>query len=384
MTVAGTLFFVSVGAIVYTYALYPALLLMFAPRRTSTTCPEISDDAGLPDVTVVLSAFNEEDCIAARIENLLAQDYPADKLHILIGSDGSTDKTAAIVRPYVCERVQLLDFKENRGKATVLNDLVAASRTEVLVFTDANTDFAGDAVRRLAAWFQNADVVAVSGELKITAGGEAAGEGLYWRVEQQLKRVEGAIGGLLGANGAIYALRRRAYETLPADTVCDDFVIVMNAAMTGGQVLYDETATAFEEASDVAGEYKRRIRIGVGNYRALFRHPQYFSKSGAARLFTYVSHKVLRWLVPLFMVVAVLSAGFMRHESTFFALAFWGQLLFYAAVYFVYHTRQQRQWPGFVTSIVHIVVLNVAFGHGFWRFLVGPKQGTWARTERSS
>ena len=384
MSVAGTLFFLSVASILYTYALYPALLIAFGPRRTDSARPEPREDSALPAVTVVLSAFNEEDCIGARIENLLAQDYPADKLHVLVGSDGSADQTAAIVRPYVGERVQLLDFKENRGKATVLNDLVAASRTEILVFTDANTDFADDAVRRLAAWFQDSAVVAVSGELKITAGGEAAGEGLYWRVEQQLKRIEGAIGGLLGANGAIYALRRDVYEPLPPDTVCDDFVIVMNAAMTGNRVVYDESAVAFEEASDVAGEYKRRIRIGVGNYRALFRHPQYFSQSSAARLFTYVSHKVLRWLVPLFMIVAVLSAGVMRHESAFFALAFWGQLLFYAAIYLAYRTREQTRWPGIVTSVVHIVVLNVAFAHGFWRFLVGPNKGTWARTERSS
>ena len=258
------IFWVSLSLLVYSYFIYP-LLLRLLVKPKSIILQDLSD---YPSVDIVIAAYNEESCIKARIENALQQNYQG-QLQVLVASDGSKDKTGEIITSFEDPRVKAFDFPENRGKISVLNDLIANSSADFLVLTDANTEFNDDAVDTLIRSFSG-NVGAVSGELILeTDDGNQNQDGLYWKYEQLLKKYESALGGLLGANGAIYAIKRELYIPLSKDTVVDDFCIVMNIKKQGYQVLYNELAVATEEiAPSLKEEYGRRVRIGIGNYKA--------------------------------------------------------------------------------------------------------------------
>ncbi len=381
-----SIFWFSLGLILYTYVFYPIALVLVArvtrsSAGNSTPWSELTDDA-LPAVTVIISAYNEEDCISDRLKNLLALDYPQNKLNVLIGSDGSRDNTAKEVAPFVSDQIQFIDFEINRGKASVLNDLVKAAETELLVFSDANTDFMPNAIRELVKHFSDSRVIAVSGELQVEDTSQHK-ESFYWRLEQKMKQSEGHLDALLGANGAIYALRKMAFVELPPDTIIDDFEVVMTAAMDGGRVVYEPKAVAIEEAAPgLADEYMRRVRIGLGNYRAMFRHPEYLIAASFRRAFCYFSHKIVRWSVPLFMILVFLTSLILATNSVFFRWIFVAQIIGYVILYGVYLTRDRVAWPSVVQLPLHLLTLNIALAHGFVRYVSGHGGGTWARTRR--
>jgi cellulose synthase/poly-beta-1,6-N-acetylglucosamine synthase-like glycosyltransferase len=380
-TVLEVLLWSAVALLAWTYAIYPFLMARLGRAPSAAASP--MGDAELPTVAVIVAAFNEERHIGERIENLLAQDYPRGKLRVLVGSDGSRDRTVEIARAHAGERVEVHDFTVNRGKASVLNDLVALSRAEVLVFTDANTVFMGDTVRRLASAL-DADTAAVCGELvleKPVEGGDNR-DHQYWDSERRLKAAESAIGGLVGANGGVYAMRREHYRPIAPDTICDDFVIAMNVAASGGGLRYVPEAVAYEDTpGDVVQEFHRRARIGIGNYQALFQHPDFLLKSRWALRFTYVSHKVLRWLSPHLLLLVLACSLLLAAEPFYLAFAAL-QLAGYAVALFAFLSRDRIRWPGIVHAGVFFAVLNVAFLVAFRRFVTADYRGSWRRTER--
>ncbi len=371
-------FWLSLALLVYSYFIFPLILRMFVtPKAVRRTKPDIA-----PSVDIIIAAYNEESCIKERIENALQQDYVGD-FQILVASDGSHDNTGAIIESFEDDRVQAFNFEVNRGKISVLNDLVGKSSADILVFTDANTDFNSDAVTILIESF-NDNVGAVSGELILeTEDGNQNLDGLYWRYEQFLKKCESELGSLLGANGAIYALKRELYIPLPTDTIVDDFCIVMNVKKQGFDVLYNDQAIAKEEvAPSLEDEVGRRVRIGVGNYKAFFANLWALSPSQGLLSWCFWSHKVLRWFAPHFMLLALISNA-MLLESTLFRLTFIGQILFYAVAF---HGQKRihkgQKVRGIVAIVSFFVSMNVALGQGFIRFCKGQKSGGWKRTAR--
>lgn len=392
-------FWLSAGSLVYAYVGYPLLLALVAAvsqlrsdaaylMRRADRRPAGAGRQALHEVAVVMSALNEEVCIEARLRNLLEQDYPAEKLRIYVGSDGSTDETAAIVRRVASEaggdRVRLLEYPQRRGKASVLNDLVAETEEPLLLFTDANTMFDRDAVSRLARHFEDPALGAVCGELTIVTAGATNQDSLYWRIERLLKFLEARIGGLLGANGAIYALRRDLYRPLPADTVVDDFVVVMNAACAGSKVKYDPEARAHEDAPPaLEDEFRRRVRIGVGNYQAFFRYPEYLTRGGLARSFAYFSHKVLRWFGPVFMLLAFAASAALLDVALYQGL-FLLQIAVYLVALLVVAYGRQRRVPRLLRALTYVLTLNAAFAVALAKYATGGGQGAWRRTERES
>jgi cellulose synthase/poly-beta-1,6-N-acetylglucosamine synthase-like glycosyltransferase len=263
-----------------------------------------------PRVSIVLAAFDEERCIREKIENCLALDYPADRLEIVLGCDGCTDRTAAVAREAGQGRVRVVELSPRQGKASVLARLVPGAAGDVVVLTDANVAFHPGALRGLARRFHDPSVGAVVGRLRLRPR-DGAGEGLYWAYETFLRYLEGKLGCVLGANGGIYAIRRILFAPLPPDTIVDDFVIPLRIAVRGWKVPYEPTAVAYEDASgDAREEFGRRARIGAGCWQALARLPDLLDPRAGFVAFAFFSHKLLRWAAPFLLAAAAVANVF--------------------------------------------------------------------------
>jgi cellulose synthase/poly-beta-1,6-N-acetylglucosamine synthase-like glycosyltransferase len=385
--------FGGIGAVVYSYAVYPFVLMLLASMRQAASDAAFvlrkvdrrrAPAADLPAIDVVIAAFNEEVHIARRIENLLGLDYPADRLRVRVGSDGSSDGTAELLRAVTDPRVDVQIYPVNRGKASVLNDLVARATAPILVFSDANTEFDDQALRRLVAHFDNARVGGVSGELRLKRVNGDNQDSLYWRIEQLLKTFEARIGALLGANGAIYAIRRELWRPLRVDTICDDFCVAMNVSAMGRRLVYDPTAWAEEETpSDIVDEYHRRVRIGIGNFQALVRQPEYLFRTSAATAFAYLSHKVLRWIAPHLLLLALLASLLLAIDSPPWRVGSAIQIVVYlgaAALY--WRSLGGGRLGGLMKIVAFLFALNWAFLAASACFATGRYRGSWRRSVR--
>lgn len=375
-TLALAVFGMSSGLILYAYAIYPALLTVLSSRRR----PSPPLPSAWPTVTVLVSVFNEEKHIRERIENLLSLDYPADKLDILVGSDGSTDRTNEMVQSYSDPRIRLHAFMTRRGKPGVLNELVGGAKGEILVFTDANTMFAGDALRKLVRHFMDPRIGGVCGQLILHGDETETHEGAYWKWENQLKQRESDLDSCLGANGGIYAIRRSAWTGIPDNTLIDDFVIAMRVRERGLRVIYDAEALATEEMPPLIGhEMTRRIRIGAGGFQSLFLCWRSLLPWQGVYVLAFWSHKVLRWFVPFFMITALL-ANFLLLPSPFFAGIMVLQLAFYALAL---AGSVLRKWKSpLFRGPRYFVAINLALLLGFFRFLTRTQGASWKRTVR--
>ena len=391
-----TLFWFSLWLVFYSYVLYPCLLLFLSActqivsdikfvlrgserRPVGNGCEE---PEALPTVAVIISAFNEEDVIEARIDNLANLDYPRERVTFFIGSDGSSDGTADILLASTVENLEPLVFEQNRGKASVLNDLAGRAEADILVFSDANTEFEQDALLKLVRHFgSESGVDAVCGELSLydpeTRDNQ---DNIYWQYERVLKFNESRIGGLLGANGAIYAIRREAFGVLPADTIVDDFTVVFRISLEGGTAIYDPEARAREEiAPSSTEEYKRRIRIGAGNYQVFHRFKNALIPARPVLWLTYVSHKVLRWYTPLALLVAFVCSALLALGSWIYAALFLLQLLVYA---YSVNSRGKTVRNPLLRLIVFWVNMNISLAQGAMRYYRGGVSGAWQSTER--
>src|SRR5262245_50637084 len=264
LVVAGV-FWTCLFLVGYAYFIYPLVIWCLGrwfgwrAKLPPSATPE------MPHISLLIAAYNEEAVIEERLKNALAMDYPREKREIVVASDGSDDGTAEIVRRYADQGVRLLAYDERRGKAAVLNSAFLEVKGEIVILSDANTHTEPDAARKLVRWFHDPRLGVVCGRLVLTdrhTGRNA--DSLYWRYETFLKQSEGKLGALLGANGAIYAIRREAYTPIPDDTIVDDLVIPLLARLrTGCAIVYDREAVAHEEtAMHLACEFHRRSRIG--------------------------------------------------------------------------------------------------------------------------
>ena len=307
-------FWVAVFLLVYPYVLYPVMLWAGArlfPRPSAAGTA--ADDAALPALTVIVSAHNEAAVIEEKIRTTLACDYPAERLGILVVSDASTDETNAIVEGMAERdpRVRLLAIAEHHGKTAGLNRAMESIDTDIVVFTDANAVFAGDALRRLAACFADPAVgYAVGAALYRQEGGSTAGEneGLYWRYELALKKLESDFDSVVGGDGAIYAVRRDLYRTLAPEDI-NDFVNPLQVIGAGYRGVFVPEARAYEEpANDYGKEFRRKRRIVCRSWGALLRYYRGLALTRRRRfLFMLVSHKVIRWFTLAWLGIAAVA-----------------------------------------------------------------------------
>ena len=388
------LFWLAVGCILHTYVLYPLLLIVLdAVGQARSAWSYLSGNErrrppaqiGLPSVSVLIAAYNEAECIGQRIENLLEQDYPADKLEILIGSDASSDETDGIVQRYAARGVKL-SRGERCGKAGVLSRLVGLARGDVLVMTDANTEFERDAIRRLVQPLREETVGLVCGRLRLHSPlGAPVAESAYWKLESLLKLYESRRGCVMGANGGIYAVRKELFAPLPAGTVVDDFVAALRVLEAGSEVRYEPEAVAHEEAApDHSGEYRRRVRIAAGCFRALSQYRNLMAPRHGFTAFALWSHKILRWFVPHAMVVALVANLFLAHGGRFYALALLVQCAGYALAAVALLGMSPRRLRAVADAAAHFVEMNAALLVGFVKYSRGAQGQTWTRTDRTA
>jgi cellulose synthase/poly-beta-1,6-N-acetylglucosamine synthase-like glycosyltransferase len=327
---ARLLFWISAGFAVYVYVGYPVVLwTLQAFFGTATRRQPIE-----PSVSLLVAAYNEAAVIADKIRNSLALDYPAEKLEIVVASDGSKDATAEIVRSFVRAetggRVRLLDFKENRGKMAVLNDVVRELRGDIVAFSDASSMVAADSLRTLVQSFTDPRAGAASGVYRLLKKDQAplgAQEDLYWKYETFLKVQEAKLGAFTGAHGSLYAIRRALYPFPSASTINDDFTIPMRILEHGHRVAYEPAAVAYEEAHEMEG-FSRRVRITAGNIEQLREIRSLIWPPRPFVLFCLLSHKTGRLLVPVFMLLA-LGANIVLREQFPYNWLLLGQALFY-------------------------------------------------------
>ncbi|MGE5276595.1 MAG: glycosyltransferase [Acidobacteriota bacterium] len=360
---------------VWSYLLYPAWI-----RRLAAAAPPRPPWSGPPpSVEVLVSAADEEAVIADRVRDLLAQRY-SGPFAAAIGCDGCADRTAERARAAAGgdARVRVVEFASRRGKASVLNDLVATSAAEVLVFTDANTRFDAGAVERLAAAVGTPAVGAACGRLILEAPeGVASPETALWDRETLSKEAEGALGVCLGANGAIYAARRSSVERLPADTAMDDFLIPARIAGRGERVVFAGDAVAREDlASDARAELSRRFRIGIGAGQVLRRERWLWSPRRPLLAFVFFSRKAARWLAP----VAALLAAAAAIGSPSLRPAGLGALGL--AVALLVLARGGLRLSGAIGRLYHLAVINLALAAGVAAGLLGYRRPAWKPEER--
>ncbi len=364
--------------VAYTYVLYPAVLFLAASaaRRwgRAAVAPE---GAALPAVSLVIPAHNEERHLGAKLANLAALDYPRERLEVVFVSDGSTDATNEILgRAAQAGAITLVALPIRGGKSSALNRAVPRAKHDVLVFSDAATLFAPDAVKNMVRHFADPRVGVVCGALQFQASTESRQtEGLYWRYESLLRLMESRIGVTLTASGAIYALRRECFVPLSADTLVEDLVVPMAARRLGFRVIYDPEARGTDfAASTVAGEFSRRVRIATGSFRALgglLRGPL-----DPVTAFAFVSHKLLRWTLPFLLIGMLVTSAAMLDSSIYRAL-FVLQVLFYAWGLAGYLLRRRIEGIRYALVPYYLLAMHLAFLVGFVRYLSGRREIEW-------
>lgn len=374
------IFWGSVALVVYVYLGYPALL---AVRRRAPVVRDL-DDKSLPMVTLLIAAYNEETVLREKLENSLALDYPRNRLEIVVASDGSVDSTNDIARSFAAQGVVLHQVTPRGGKTRALNLVFPHSRGSIVVLSDANTMYRHDAIRKLVRHFADASVGGVSGDVRLvdSATAYAQSEGIYYKYERFIQQRESGLGAIVGADGAMYAIRRELFRIVPSEVVVDDFVISMTVARLGFKVRYEAEAIAIERGTlTAAEEFRRKMRVVAGGIQALRLGIGLPHFSQPVLVWCYASHKLLRWLMPCFLLcIAATTLGLA--SNPFYRAVLCAQLAFYGAAA-VHPTAVRQGWSSVATNIpYYFCLVNGAALAGVWRGIRGKQGAAWSRTSR--
>ena len=372
LTLLQTIFWLAVAVLVYTFLGYPLLIGLLARRMPHPVRKaEIT-----PRVTLLIPAYNEAAVIARKIENSLSLDYPAHLLEVVVVTDGSVDETVDIVSSFAPRGVCLYHQPQRRGKAAAINRVMPLLSGEVIVFTDANTVIDPWALRALVPNFADPAVGGVTGEKRVSGGGE----GLYWRYESFLKRCDSTVSSVMGAAGEFFAIRRELFQPTEEDSVIEDFVTSLRLVGSGWRVVYESEAVAREEASpSLAGDWRRRTRIAAGGFQAIVRLRDLLSPARGLVAWQYLSHRVLRWAVTPFLLPPIYGLNLLLLGLPFYRLIFVAQTAFYAAALLGYGLTRLGRRHGPWHAVFYFCLANAAALAGFWRYITGTQPVTWAK-----
>lgn len=371
------IFWISAAFLFYTYLGYPLIMLLWAKFRPHNIC----NVAITPAVTVVISAYNEQDRILARIENLFAQNYPADKLNIIVVSDGSSDDTLTRLTSITDPRLRVIELEKNQGKALAVNRGVAEATGEIIVFADVRQRFCPEAIRSLAQAFSDPSVGGVTGELMLVSSGndkEPEGVGLYWKYEKAIREMESCVDSTVGATGAIYAIRRFLYEPLPEGIILDDVLTPMRITAKGYRVCMVRDAIAYDTLSASGSEeFARKVRTLAGNFQLMQAAPWINNPFRNRLFFQWVSHKVFRLFSPYAMLM-LLIASFMIH-APFYTAAGVLQLIAYLVAGTGCIAMLQGKKVRLVGAAASFLMLNITAVVGLYSVLTGQTASLWKK-----
>lgn len=362
----------------YSYIFYPLILLLLTIIKKKS----VFKNSYFPYVSLIIAAYNEETVIGKKIENALALDYPKDKLEVIVVSDCSTDRTNEIVKQYKDKGVILNAQQQRMGKTAGLNDTLPKAKGEIVVFSDANAMYPKNALKNITKNFADPKIGFVTGSTKyISKCGDKVVNttGAYARMERFIKKLESALGSCVGADGAIFAIRKTLYQPLK-NTDINDFVIPLGIVQQGYRGIMDEEIFCIEEtAQDIGGEFKRQTRITNRTLRAIFENKELLNPFKFPLFsFQLISHKLIRFLVPFFLVLILALNSFLLTSGLLYQFLFFAQFIFYACAilgYLLIKLKDKHIHP--FSLCYHFILINTAILLGWIRYLSGRSDKVW-------
>jgi cellulose synthase/poly-beta-1,6-N-acetylglucosamine synthase-like glycosyltransferase len=381
-------FWISILALIHSYVIYPILVTVLAIKKKDKH-PIFQLNEELPSISIIMAVRNEEKIIGKKIESVLNCDYPIDKLHFLIGSDASEDGTDQIIstKASISGTIEFERFDKRAGKVHIINHLASKCKDEILVLTDAHAIFEKNSLFNLVKHFRDPEIHLVGGQMKNSKhiqGNVVFQEMMYYNQEYKVKLAESRLWGcMMGAFGSFYAIKKKYWTPVPHNFICDDFYISMKAIQMGGKAVYEPEAIVFENVSgNMNEEFKRKARIATGNFQNLsVLYPILFSRRMGLS-FCFFSHKVLRWLGPIFIISSMISLSVIFYENLTYTILFIIMLLMLTALIIDFFLKKIQIHIVLLRFIAHFFYMNLAILTGMFRFLKGVKSNVWEPTKR--
>lgn len=384
-------FWISLFIIFYTFFGYGILLYLLVriKRVLKPSKPLCYDFDEMPSCTLIVAAYNEADYMDEKIKNTLALRYPEGKLKFIFVTDGSTDDTPEIVRAY--PEIKLLHDNARRGKISAVHRAIKQVDTALLVFTDANTFLNPDAMLLLCRHYKDPNVGAIAGEKRVMiedAADATAGEGIYWKYESKLKAWDSELYSVVGAAGELFSIQHDLYEPVPSNSVLDDFMISMRIAEKGYKIVYEPEAYAQERSSaNIAEELKRKVRIAAGGIQSIIWLRKLLNPFRFPMLsFQYLSHRVLRWTITPFLMIAALVVNgiilFEVQESFLYTFSFICQVMFYLAAYAGKLLEDRKVKVKILFIPYYFSMMNYAVIAGIFRYFFSEQSVIWEKALR--
>ncbi|MBE0572447.1 MAG: glycosyltransferase family 2 protein [Ignavibacteriaceae bacterium] len=381
------IFWFAVLLLIHAYLIYPLSLRIFKLFKKR---PLAKDQDSLPSISILIAAHNEEKVIADRIDNIKSLNFDFSRLELIIGSDCSSDQTNEIlnVKNKNYNWLKVVTFNQRRGKAAVLNDLVGIAKNDILVFSDANTQFNEDALIKLISEFADPKVGGVCGRLVLEEPvddfDKTNRERLYWQYETQLKILEGNLGTLIAANGGIYAIRKNLFTEFPVQVaITDDLFQTLAVLRQGYKFIYDFDAIAVEEVSkEILTEFRRKVRFATTNFQTLKFFRGLLIPKNLLLSYTFLSHKVIRWFVPLLLILLIITNALLFNYQSFYRIIFYFQAGFYLSALLGYILNKLKINISLFSIIYYYVFTNLALFIGLYKFLMRKQVYIWNSTPR--
>jgi cellulose synthase/poly-beta-1,6-N-acetylglucosamine synthase-like glycosyltransferase len=378
----GLVFYIFLGYGILQFVLVAVSKLFSAKRVLPAT-------QNLPSVAFVIAAYNEEDFLAEKIENTLQLDYPSSKLQVVVITDGSTDKSKEIAASY--PNVQVYHEDERKGKLHAIHRVYPLLNTDVLIFSDANTAVNSEAVKEIVKHFDHSNVGVVSGEKRVMdSNGETAGkgEGIYWKYESTLKKLDSELGSTMGAAGELFAVRYSCMQDIPGDTIIEDFYLTMKIVSQGSKIVYEPNAYAMESGSaNTAEEMKRKVRISAGGLQAIFRLKTLMNPLRFGWIsMQFLSHRVMRWaLSPLLLPLLVVSnlVIVLNGNSILYTILLLGQIAFYALAFHGHVLSKSNRSSKLSIIPYYFWLMNYCVYLGLIRLIKSEQTVLWEKAKRA-
>lgn len=372
--------------LIYSYVIYPYLLKFLLQKKQQITAYPVT--GVLPPLSIIIAAHNEEQVLRKKLDSILQCNYPQDQIELLIGIDASADFSALIANEYQAKfaACRVVEFEQRQGKINIVNALVPKASHAIIVLTDANVLFTENTLLQLQAPFADPKIGLVDTTMKhygLKNTGISFPESKYIAGEVLVKEAEGKLwGAMMGPFGGCFAFRKQCFEHIPSHFLVDDFFINMTCIEKGYRCITQKDAIVLEDVSnDLRIEFKRKIRISSGNFQNLKRFWKLLLQFNPIS-FAFFSHKVLRWILPVFLVAMVLEILKMQESSLFYGLLYFGLLLIPIVFIVDYLSRKQGVQIIWLRYIIHFVSMNLALLVGLFRFFGGIRSSVWQPTKR--